>query len=96
MLFVYGRCGSAYGGPSEVVTLTVESNIDDMQVGDPGVPFSEDQKVLRQLILKNRRFIPGKGNAAARGAVCDIDVEGANPIAQRVRPGAPKFREKIN
>ena len=29
------------------------------------------------------------------GAVCDIDVGGANPIAQRVRPVAPKFREKL-
>ena len=40
----------------------------------------------------------GKGNAlppAARGAVCDIDVGGASPIAQRVRPVAPKFREKL-
>ena len=80
----------------EVITSTAVITIDDIQVDDPGVPFSEDQKVLRQLIWKNRRFIPGKGNAAARGAVCDIDVEGANPIAQRVRPGAPKFREKIN
>ena len=32
---------------------------------------------------------------AARGAVCDIDVGGANSIAQRVRPVAPKFREKL-
>ena len=40
----------------------------------------------------------GKGNAlppAARGAVFDIDVGGANPIAQRVRPVAPQFREKL-
>ena len=40
----------------------------------------------------------GKGNAlppAARGAVCDIDVSGINPVAQRVRPVAPKFREKF-
>ena len=29
------------------------------------------------------------------GAVCDIDVGGSNPIAQRVRPVAPKFREKL-
>ena len=36
----------------------------------------------------------GKGNAlppAARGAVCDIDVGEAKPIAQRVRPVAPKL-----
>ena len=29
------------------------------------------------------------------GAVCDIDVGDANPIAQSVRPVAPKFREKL-
>ena len=36
----------------------------------------------------------GKGNAfppAASGAVCDIEGGGANPVAQRVRPVAPKF-----
>ena len=41
----------------------------------------------------------GKGNAlppAARGAICDIDVGGAAPIAQRVRPVAPKYREKLS
>ena len=40
----------------------------------------------------------GKGNAlppAARGAVYDIDVGGANPIEERVRPVAPPFREKL-
>ena len=31
----------------------------------------------------------------ARGAVCDIDVGGANPIEQRVRLVAPKFYEKL-
>ena len=41
----------------------------------------------------------GKGNAlppAARGAICDIDVGGAAPIAQRVRPVALKYREKLS
>ena len=40
----------------------------------------------------------GKGNAlppAARGAICDIDVGNASPIAQRVRAVAPQFREKL-
>ena len=40
----------------------------------------------------------GKGNAlppAARGAVSDIDVGGANPIAQRLIPVSLKFRKKL-
>ena len=44
-------------------------------------------------------MLMGKGNAlppAARGAICDIDVGGAAPIAQRVRPVAPKYREKLS
>ena len=67
-------------------------------MGDPGISLSPDQEKLRQLIWKSRHLLIGKGNAlppAARGAVCDIDVGGARPIAQRVRPVAPKFREKL-
>ena len=40
----------------------------------------------------------GKGNAlppAARGAICDIDVGDAKPIAQRVRKVAPRYMEKL-
>ena len=53
---------------------------------------------MRQLIWKSRHLRIGKGNAlppAARGAVCDIDVGSAKPIAQRVRPVALKYREKL-
>ncbi|CAI5718033.1 unnamed protein product [Peronospora effusa] len=80
----------------EIVMSTVEISIDDIQVGDPEIPLTEEQEKLRQLIWKNRHLLIGKGNAlppAARGAICDIDVGGANPIAQNVRPVAPKFRE---
>ena len=82
----------------EIVSSTAEVTIDDIQVGDPGVLLTEDQEGLRQLIWKNRHLLISQGNAlppAARGAVCDIDVGGAKPIAQRVRPVAPKFREKL-
>ena len=40
----------------------------------------------------------GKCNALTRDtreAVCDIDVQGANLIAQRVRPVSPKFHENL-
>ena len=52
----------------------------------------------RQHIWRNKHLPIGKGNAlppAAQGAICDIEVRGASPIAQRVRPVAPKFREKL-
>ena len=82
----------------EVVTPTQEITIDDIQVGDPGTPRTEDQEKLRQVISKILHLLIEKGNAlppASCGAVCDIDVGGANPIAQWVRPVAPKFREKL-
>ena len=82
----------------EVVASTKAITIDDIQVGDPGVPLTEGQEKLRQLIWKSRHLPFGKGNAlppAAHGAICDIDVGGASPIAQRIRPVAPKFREKL-
>ena len=78
----------------EVITPITEVSIDDVQVGDPNEPLTEDQKQLQLLIWEYRHLLIGKGNAlppAARGAVCDIDVGGASPIAQRVRPVAPKF-----
>ena len=82
----------------EVTTSTTEITIDDVQVGDPVIPLTEDQEDLRRLIWKSRHLLIGKGNAlppAARGAVCIIGVGEARPIAQRVRPVAPKFREKL-
>ena len=82
----------------ELAASTTEVTINDIQVGDPGVPLTGDQEKLRLLIWKNRHLLIGKGNAlppAARGAVCDIDVGEAAPIAQRVRPVAPQFREKL-
>jgi len=41
----------------------------------------------------------GKGNAlppVAIGVICDIDVGGATPVAQRVRKIPPRFREKVS
>uniref|UniRef100_A0AAV1T0U9 Reverse transcriptase n=1 Tax=Peronospora matthiolae TaxID=2874970 RepID=A0AAV1T0U9_9STRA len=82
----------------EVIISTTEITIDDVQVGDPGMPLTEDQDELRRLIWKSRHLLIGKGNAlppAAREAVCDINVGEARPIAQRVQSVAPKFREKL-
>ena len=62
------------------------------------MPLTDYQELLRQLIWRNKHLLISKGNAlppAARGAICDIDVRGASPIAQSVRPVTPKLREKL-
>ena len=82
----------------DIITSTAEVAIDDIQVDDPDISLTGDQEQLRQLIWRNKHLLIGNGNAlppAARGAICDIDVGGASPIAQKVRPVAPKFREKL-
>ena len=56
------------------VVITVDVDIEDIQVGDPGIPLTDDQEKLKQLIWKNRHLLIGKGNdlpPAARGEVCD-------------------------
>ena len=63
----------------EVVTPAKEITIEDIQVGDPGVPLTKKQTELRDRIWKSRHLLMGKGDAlppAARGggAICDIDV----------------------
>ena len=64
----------------EVAASSTEMTIDDAQVGDPGVPLTEDQERLRQLIWKSKHLLIVKGNSlppSARGSVCDIYVGGA-------------------
>uniref|UniRef100_H3H9I8 Reverse transcriptase domain-containing protein n=1 Tax=Phytophthora ramorum TaxID=164328 RepID=H3H9I8_PHYRM len=83
----------------EVATTTDEVTIEDIQVGDPDFNTPEEIDRLRQIIWRRRHLLIGKGNAlppAAVGAVCDIDVGGATPVAQRVRRVAPQFREKLS
>jgi hypothetical protein len=68
-------------------------------VGDPNDKTEEEIGRLRDVIWKHRHLLIGKGNAlppAAVGAICDIDVGNAAPIAQRVRKIAPRFREKVS
>ena len=82
----------------EVDVILSGVKIDDIQVGDPGVPLTNEQENLCQLIWKKRRLLMGKENSlppAARGVICDSDVGEATPIAQRVRPVAPKFRKRL-
>ncbi|CAI5722655.1 unnamed protein product [Peronospora destructor] len=83
----------------EVIPSTDEVTLEDIQILDPGDTSMEEVDRLRQIIWRKRHLLMGKGNAlppAARGAVCDIDVGNARPIAQRVRKVAPQLREKLS
>ena len=56
----------------DIVTPTAEVAINDIQVGDPDVPLTDDQERLRLLIWRNKHLLVGKGNklpSAARGAI---------------------------
>uniref|UniRef100_A0AAV1T8C1 Reverse transcriptase n=1 Tax=Peronospora matthiolae TaxID=2874970 RepID=A0AAV1T8C1_9STRA len=82
----------------EVTISKTAITIGGVQVNDPGIFLTEDQEEVRRLIWNRRHLLIGKGNSlppAARETVCDIDVGEASPIAQRVRPVAPKFCEKL-
>ncbi|KAE9017802.1 hypothetical protein PR001_g14299, partial [Phytophthora rubi] len=82
-----------------VSPATVEVRIEDLQVGDPADNTDEEIRKLRDIIWAHRHLLIGKGNAlplAAVGAICDIDVGNATPIAQQVRKIAPQFREKVS
>ncbi|KAE9282869.1 hypothetical protein PR003_g27291, partial [Phytophthora rubi] len=83
----------------EVSQATIEVRIEDLQVGDLADNTEEEIRKLRDIIWAHRHLLIGKGNAlppAAVGAICDIDVGDAAPIAQRVRKIAPRFREKVS
>uniref|UniRef100_A0AAV1UEH2 Reverse transcriptase n=1 Tax=Peronospora matthiolae TaxID=2874970 RepID=A0AAV1UEH2_9STRA len=69
-----------------------------MQIPDQDGNTPEELDQLRQVIWKKRHLLMGKSYALspdARGAICDIDVRNARPIAQRVRKVAPQFKEKL-
>ncbi|POM81330.1 Hypothetical protein PHPALM_714 [Phytophthora palmivora] len=73
----------------EVIATTEEVTLDDIQVGDPDVNSPEEIERLHHIIWKKAHLLIGKGNAlppAALGAICDIDVGDATPIAQRYLP----------
>ncbi|OWZ11938.1 LOW QUALITY PROTEIN: hypothetical protein PHMEG_00014971 [Phytophthora megakarya] len=74
--------------PEIPIATTAKVSIEDLQVGDSGSATPEGIEKLRQIIWKKQHLLVGKGNAqppAARGAVCDIDVGNAKPIAVQSR-----------
>ena len=62
----------------DIAMPTSEVTIDDIRVGDPDVPLTDDRERLRQLIWRNKHLLIGKGNAlpqAVRGTICDFEWE---------------------
>ncbi|DBA00457.1 TPA: hypothetical protein N0F65_002700 [Lagenidium giganteum] len=62
--------------------------INDLQVGDPAVNSPEEIADAKKLLWCFKRLFIRQGNALpppARGAVCDIDVGDAAPVAQKYR-----------
>ncbi|KAG3146828.1 hypothetical protein PI124_g15101 [Phytophthora idaei] len=81
-----------------VLLTSEEVKIEDIQL-DPTSNTPEEVDRLRNGIWRFKHLLIGKGNAlapAARGVICDIDMSGARPIAQKVRNVAPQFREKLS
>ena len=69
----------------EITISTGTVNREDLHVGNPDCNTPEEIKKLWDIIWKRRHLLIGKGNAlppAAIGAMCDIDVGDAKPIAQ--------------
>ncbi|CAH0475315.1 unnamed protein product [Peronospora belbahrii] len=78
--------------------LHTSIKLEDKQIPDSDGNTPEEVDRLRQIIWRRRHLLRGKGNAlppASRGAICDIDVGNAKPIAQRVRKVPPQFEEKL-
>ncbi|GMF56162.1 unnamed protein product [Phytophthora fragariaefolia] len=89
--------------PEVQISSTDEVKIEDICVEDTKFNTPEEIDRLRRKIWRRRHLLIGKGVAlppAARGAVCDIDVGGAKPIAQRVRTpssdpsSGPDYRDR--
>ncbi|OWY94803.1 hypothetical protein PHMEG_00035362 [Phytophthora megakarya] len=82
----------------EIEELTPECNIDEANVGVPGVTTPEMEAKMRGILKRHRSIFLGDGNAApapARGVVCDIDVGEAKPVALRARQIAAPFLVKV-
>ncbi|GMF52897.1 unnamed protein product [Phytophthora fragariaefolia] len=78
--------------------LSAECNIDEADVGEPGVLTPEMEMKPREILEYHRKIFLGDGNAApapARGVVCDLDVENVRPVALRARPIAPHLLIKV-
>jgi len=70
----------------------------DLQGGDPDLNTKSEMNQMKDIIWGRRYLLVGKGDAfppPAKGVICNIDVNGAKPIAQRVRKLPPAILEKL-
>ncbi|ETO85551.1 hypothetical protein F444_00788 [Phytophthora nicotianae P1976] len=80
----------------ELQDLRPECNIEKADVGEPGVTTTAQDKQLRDILERHKVIFLGEGNAApAPGVICDLDVGGARPVAQRPRSIAPHLAVKV-
>ncbi|OWZ00558.1 reverse transcriptase [Phytophthora megakarya] len=84
----------------EIEERTPECNIDEANVGVPGVTTPEMEAKMRGILKRHRSIFLGDGNAApdpARGVVCYIDVGEAKTVALRAsaRQIAAPFLVKV-
>ena len=71
--------------------------VDDLNFGEDCLS-DKDRKMMRDVLVQFQRFFISSGNGlppAARGAVCDIDVGNAQPIAGRSRRVRNEFLPKL-
>ncbi|OWZ04410.1 reverse transcriptase [Phytophthora megakarya] len=84
----------------EIDELIPECNIDEANVGVPGVTTPEMEAKMRRILKRHRSIFLGDGNAApapapARGVVCDIAVGEAKPVALHCRTFLGKVFELL-
>ncbi|KAH9181553.1 hypothetical protein AeNC1_016470 [Aphanomyces euteiches] len=81
----------------EITPGPTSIHVDDLDFGEPDQPDEERAK-MKAVLVKYMPFFIQSGNGlppAARGAVCDIDVGNARPIAQRARRVRPEHLKQL-
>ncbi|KAH9084178.1 hypothetical protein Ae201684P_020431 [Aphanomyces euteiches] len=81
----------------EITPGPTSIHVDDLDFGEPDQPEEERAK-MKAVRAKYMPFFIQSGNGlppAARGAVCDIDVGSARPIAQRARRVRPEHLKQL-
>ncbi|KAH9073985.1 hypothetical protein Ae201684P_015885 [Aphanomyces euteiches] len=81
----------------EITPGPTSIHVNDLDFGEPDQPEEERAK-MKDVLAKYMPFFIQTGNGlppAARGAVCDIDVGNARPIAQRARRVRPEHLKQL-
>jgi hypothetical protein len=72
--------------------------VEDKEIGDETISESDKEK-MRNIIRRYSHVFLDGSNAAppqVRGALCDIDVQGAKPVAQKARKVRPEHLEQLH